>query len=323
MIGILNIHFLTSVLFLAAFGFINWVNQDARYLAPTFKRKYWASIFKVAIPAILLVVTYATFNLEIDNYFTQLYKDSVIKITPEGANFSSSQGNEDLWNFKIIWQFIYTLFFLTVLIIVNNKWLQNTTLKKVTLVLSGLAILVFLTQGLYFLRELQQSYLLQELADYYTISNFNITIRYIAFAFFIGFLAITYRYLKDTFQALNLTVVFDLILHAAILVLVSSELIYWMEMDVLPQADKLGLSILWGLYALLLIGLGIWKQKQHLRIAAMVLFGITLFKLFFYDLSHLETIAKTIVLVSLGLLLLIISFLYNKYKHLITNESEN
>lgn len=318
-----NIHFLTSVLFLATFGFINWVNQDGRYLAPAFKRKFWANIFKIAIPSILLVVAYATFNLEIDNYFTQLYKDSVIKITPEGANFSSSQGNEDLWDFKIIWQFIYTLFFLAVLIIINAKWLQNATLKKVTLILSGLAILVFLTQGLYFLRELQRSYLSQELAAYYTISNFNITIRYIAIAFFIGFLGITYRYLKDTFQGLNLTVIFDLILHSAILVLASSELIYWMEMDVLPQADKLGLSILWGLYALLLIGLGIWKQKQHLRIAAMTLFAITLFKLFFYDLSHLETIAKTIVLVSLGLLLLIISFLYNKYKHLIADESES
>ncbi len=244
-------------------------------------------------------------------------------LTPEGASFSSSQGNEDLWNFKIIWQFIYSLFFLAVLIIVNHKWLQNATLKKVTLALSAFGILVFLTQGLYLLRELQQSYLSQELAAYYTVSNFNITIRYIAFAFFIGFLSIAYRYLKDTFQNFNLTVIFDLILHSAILVLASSELIYWMEMDILPQADKLGLSILWGLYALLLISLGIWKQKQHLRIAAMALFAITLFKLFFYDLSHLETIAKTIVLVSLGLLLLIISFLYNKYKHLIVDESKS
>jgi len=50
---------------------------------------------------------------------------------------------------------------------------------------------------------------------------------------------------------------------------------------------------------------------------AIALFGVTLIKLFFYDISHLDTISKTIVFVTLGILLLIISFLYNKYKSLI------
>ena len=86
------------------------------------------------------------------------------------------------------------------------------------------------------------------------------------------------------------------------------------------QSYKLGLSILWGVYALLLIALGIWKKKKYLRVGAIVLFSITLIKLFFYDISSLNTIAKTIVFVSLGVLLLIISFLYNKYKHIISDE---
>jgi uncharacterized membrane protein len=55
----------------------------------------------------------------------------------------------------------------------------------------------------------------------------------------------------------------------------------------------------------------------------MALFGITLVKLFFYDIASLNTISKTIVFVSLGILLLIISFLYNKYKHIITEEYES
>ncbi len=53
----------------------------------------------------------------------------------------------------------------------------------------------------------------------------------------------------------------------------------------------------------------------------MALFAITLGKLFFYDISHLNTIAKTIVFVVLGVLLLVISFLYNKYKYLIFEEN--
>jgi len=100
----------------------------------------------------------------------------------------------------------------------------------------------------------------------------------------------------------------------------SSELINWMDIAESTQSYKLGLSILWGGYSLLLIALGIWKKKKHLRIGAIALFGATLIKLFLYDISHLDTIDKTIAFVSLGVLLLIISFLYNKYKHIISRE---
>jgi uncharacterized membrane protein len=96
-----------------------------------------------------------------------------------------------------------------------------------------------------------------------------------------------------------------------------------MELMHSTQSYKLGLSILWGVYALFLIILGIWKHKQYLRIAAIILFSITLMKLFFYDISNLNTIAKTIVFVSLGVLLLIISFLYTKYKSIISPDDKN
>ena len=96
-----------------------------------------------------------------------------------------------------------------------------------------------------------------------------------------------------------------------------------MDLSGSDQSYKLGLSILWGLYALLLIAIGIWKKKKHLRIGAIILFSLTLIKLFFYDISSLNTISKTIVFVSLGILLLIISFLYNKYKHIISDETKN
>jgi len=116
---------------------------------------------------------------------------------------------------------------------------------------------------------------------------------------------------------------FDLLLHVTILWIVSSELINWMELSGSDESYKLGLSILWGVYSLFLISLGIWKKKKHLRIGAIALFAVTLIKLFVYDISHLETIPKTIIFISLGVLLLIISFLYNKYKHIITEELQD
>jgi uncharacterized membrane protein len=64
----------------------------------------------------------------------------------------------------------------------------------------------------------------------------------------------------------------------------------------------------------MLIGLGISGRKRYLRIAAIALFGATLIKLFFYDISKLDTVMKTLLFLALGVLMLIISFLYNKYK---------
>jgi len=68
------------------------------------------------------------------------------------------------------------------------------------------------------------------------------------------------------------------------------------------------------------LGLESAEKKKHLRLGAIVLFGVTLLKLFFYDISHLNTIAKTIVFVSLGVLLLVISFLYNKFRDVIAED---
>ena len=61
-------------------------------------------------------------------------------------------------------------------------------------------------------------------------------------------------------------------------------------------------------------GLLVYLEKDW---AAIALFALTLVKLFFYDIAGLDTISKTVIFVSLGILLLIISFLYNKYKNLI------
>lgn len=89
-----------------------------------------------------------------------------------------------------------------------------------------------------------------------------------------------------------------------------------MDIAGVAQSDKLGLSILWGIYSLFLISLGIWKKKKHLRIGAIALFGATPLNCFSMIFRTSILLQKTIVLISLGIFLLIISFLYNKYKQI-------
>ena len=126
--------------------------------------------------------------------------------------------------------------------------------------------------------------------------------------------------MKNEFFTPTLKKAEKILLHLAILILLSSELVHWLDMALVENSFKLGLSILWGAYALFLIVLGLWKNQGYLRVAAIVLFGVTLVKLFLYDMADMSTISKTIVMIILGVLLLVASFLYNKNKRPIENE---
>jgi uncharacterized membrane protein len=318
-----NSNFLTSLLFVAAFGFILFLQQNKRYPAALDPEKGWGKIASLALPAIFLFTLYYAFQIELTTYWDQLYTDSALDITPQDQEYTNYYQNEDLPLFKIIWTINYALFFFAALSFANNKWLRNPTLGIVNLGLNTLAIATFLTTGIAALSALRNSYVAQPLQEYYHHGAFNIGIRYLAFALVALTLFACYQYLRQGLIKLDLKLAFDVLLHVSILAIVSNELVNWMDIAGSTQSYKLGLSILWGGYALMLIALGLWKKQKHLRLGAMALFGATLVKLFFYDIADLNTISKTIVFVSLGVLLLIISFLYNKYKYLIADEVED
>ena len=85
---------------------------------------------------------------------------------------------------------------------------------------------------------------------------------------------------------------------------------------------KIGFPILWGILAFVFLYIGMKKQNKILRIASLALLAITLVKLFTYDISNASEAGKIIAFIILGLLLLIISFMYQKIKALIINDDE-
>jgi len=315
---ILNTYFLTSVLFIAAFTFIHRINGAKQ--ASNENNSYAVSrIMAFIIPAILIFTTYAAFFLEIEHYGQQRYMATEVAETMQNEG-TYSHYNYDLKDFSNVWLFNYTLLFLSVLAFANIKKFQDRVLGIVTLAASLIASLLFLTGGLYMLSELRESYLDRATNELYNIGFLNVGIRYVAFAFFALLLVVIGKLTRQKFMKIDFGVPSEIGLHICILWILSSELLNWMDIVGSNQAYKLGLSILWGVYALLLVAIGIRKSKAYLRIGGMVLFGITLIKLFFYDIASLNTISKTIVFVSLGILLLIISFLYTKYKDKISED---
>lgn len=86
---------------------------------------------------------------------------------------------------------------------------------------------------------------------------------------------------------------------------------------VLNQNHKIGYPILWGLTSFVLIAIGLKRKIKHLRIISLTLFLITLLKLFFVDIRGISEGGKIAAFISLGVLLLIVSFMYQRLKKIL------
>lgn len=322
-----NVYFLTAIFVAAAFALIYLVNAKEKFKSADDKAllKPASVFFSIFFPAII----YNAIRNEIGNYwYLQIVKTALPfepgVVSASGRDF---QIDNDLNLFNVVTQIDYTLLFVAALAFVNAWKLKKYQFAPVNFALAAIALFVFLTIGLYEIGELRESYLLQTSADSFARGVFHIFIRYVSYFFVAGLFAAVYDLMRRQFVTEKLLpnksgFVLDLAFYGSLWWLASSELINLLELFGVGQADRLGLSILWGFYALVLIVLGIWRNKKHLRLGAFVLSGLTLVKLFFYDIAFLDTISKTVVFVSLGVFLLLISFLYNKYKHLIFDQKE-
>ena len=86
------------------------------------------------------------------------------------------------------------------------------------------------------------------------------------------------------------------------------------------QIIKIGYPILWGVLSFVFLIVGIKRQNKPLRIIALSLLGLTIVKLFFYDIKNVSETGKIIAFILLGVLILIISFVYQKIKKLVIDE---
>ncbi len=79
-----------------------------------------------------------------------------------------------------------------------------------------------------------------------------------------------------------------------------------------PETFGVAFSVFLGIVSLFGVYYGLYKDKKYLRIEGFVLLGFTLLKLFFYDMARFDQIYKVIALISLGLLMLVMAYFYQK-----------
>jgi uncharacterized membrane protein len=304
----LNINFFISLFVVASLGYMTYAFEKSKLVS---KKIMGVQFFLKLIPVAFLVLCYFALYNEI-----HLLWDQKIAL-------SQKVSNTEFENTQLLFQsltlLIYSFIFFASWLIINKSRIKSERLHELLIVLSLIVNIVFLFQGLGLIGELRDAYLSKAVIE---PSRWLLFVRYVTFAA-AALLWISVLKTLNTFPpSATFRKLISVVFNVTLLSVISNEFIHWMDLAGYQNQYKLGLSLICGAYALTLLFVGILKSKKHLRMFAIVLFGITLLKLFFYDLSSLSTISKTIVLVLLGILLLFASFLYNKYKDLLFGKED-
>src|SRR3989344_1949722 len=101
--------------------------------------------------------------------------------------------------------------------------------------------------------------------------------------------------------------------------LAANFLTLWMisreVIDIFKTANirNMALSVVWTFYAIILLGAGIIRKSSVARLSAIFLLGIVVFKVFLFDTSNLDTFYRFVSFITLGVILLLTGYLYNRF----------
>jgi len=304
-----NIQLLSSLLICAAWAWI--IVLIRRHPAEDDTKGLQGVWVKWILPGLVLFTLYFAFHLEIASYWQQRYYYSHIKTGTEEYDYTY---DDTLMAFQRLCLVIYAAVFTLLLWLAERRWIKNEYLAHAISIFAALQLFHFITLGVYDISTLTTSYVTQEDGNLYSRGGMYIAMRYITILFILPLLLILYRNVRaykinDLFPQAE-----RVYFHIVMLVLLSTELNTLLALMHIDNSDRLAMSILWGTYALGLIVFGLMRAQRTIRVTGIALFAVTLIKLFFYDMAAMSTISKTIVMVILGALLLLASFLYNKFK---------
>lgn len=289
-------------------------------------------VMEYVFSLLLFMLAYGSISNEITAFYQMRYEASHIKVPSTYAWAEPGllvDVYDESWNYlKKAGLTIYNLvFFITFTLLTIKSW-NNKILNWIVFSVNLLVALVFITGGLTEFAELRDYYLNPENATHFTLSHSAFYLRYIGIFLLSVLLWMTYKLLQsETFNKLMLHRYYiGSIVHLFILVLLCNEMtnIYHLNSERtehffrnLDAVYKLGYTMVFAAYSFGLIAFGIFKKNRIMRVSAIVLFGITLLKLVTFDTWDLSTGYKVIAYIILGVILLIVAFLYQKFKSVI------
>jgi uncharacterized membrane protein len=80
-----------------------------------------------------------------------------------------------------------------------------------------------------------------------------------------------------------------------------------------PRIELAGFSVLWSLFAVGLILLGVWMRRKVYRVSAISLLIVTVLKVLIFDTAEVSTPYRILSCLVLGIILMTVSFLYYRF----------
>ncbi len=308
-----NMVFYTGLLVMLAFGVITWMSCQKKWKPAPENRTGLHAFFDYIVPVLLVLTSYYIPFLEVRDAVWMIENDwtlapSVGSWTAEGAVLVEAV------------LFLYSAAFGALVLFINQRWIRSRWLATASLIGVGLLCSLFLFNALPSFNEMTIGYFKH--GSHSHLGAWHIVMRYIAIALVAWMMAMGTRIVKQYVTETMPQQGWRLLIYITVLGIISYEYINWTSIAGARDQFKVGLSIIWGLYALGLVVYGISRKQKYLRLAAIVLFVITILKLFLFDLAEAGTITKTISFITLGVILLLVSYLYNRYKDILFGDEK-
>jgi hypothetical protein len=282
----------------------------------------WSQTLSFTLPIFSVLIILFLGIREITHYFDMRYFHETALSTINSFEIPIAITNERLLDYKSIWV-IQFLFALWTVILLGKRYVSKDTTLGLNIVLTVFVLIsttISLIIGFWNLNTLR-------IEAFNYLSNppeffvpafpptwYDVQLRYYFLVVVAFLLFALYRFSTSAAMPRALAVIQRLFMHVVILWSLASEVIGWSVQFNSNPSYRFGLSVVLSMYSFFLIALGIRKAAKYLRFAGLTLFFITLLKLFAFDIWILNSLAKTIAFISLGLLMLLVSFLYGKYK---------
>ncbi len=259
------------------------------------------SVFRV----VAIILLFAAGALEINYQFKYYYPDI---------------------NFNILYLLLYTVAFISVLTFITQK------IKQLHLSRQTIAIILSFSVLLYFICLPQTFIVQQEVLDWHKNGS-----RFLAhWLTALLICLIIYRLvqllrnnrtqLKDSFSFITWILCLSIVIYLSVELHLVSNYIFYAADNPLENIQrvyiKTGLPILWGLCSFAFMWLGMHHKYRTLRIISLSLFLLTLLKLFIFDIRNIPAGGKIAAFFSLGVLLLVVSFMYQRLKKIIIDNEE-
>lgn len=259
------------------------------------------NVFRIAAIVLLFFAGY----LEINYQFTYYYPNT---------------------NMAILYLILYLQVFIITLILISEK-VQKLKLPQglIAILLSGLVVIYLFSELKAY--NLQSEMLTQNKNGIHFVAHW-LSVILISFVIY----KITQLIRGNGKNLKEIAGLFVWLLCAAIVAIVSIDVhlilrsFFYSNYNSLYEIErvyiKTGLPILWGICSFAFMWLGMHYKFRTLRIISLSLFSLTLFKLFIFDIRNIPAGGKIAAFFCLGVLLLIVSFMYQRLKKIIIDDEK-